>query len=80
MSHKSVEMLIGRLATDEALRARFLAQPAETLLSLEEGGLELSLAEIEALLAMPADSWTAMASAVHTRLQKIALSGDRLEP
>jgi hypothetical protein len=80
MSQKSVEIVIGRLATDEALRARFLADPAGTLGCLREGGLELNPVEIEALLEVPPEAWPAMAAWVHPRLQKIALKGGCREP
>jgi len=76
MSQKSVEIVIGRIATDETLRARFLADPARTLGSLRETGLDLNPLEIEALLEMPSESWPAIAAWIHPRLQKIALSGD----
>jgi hypothetical protein len=79
MSQKSVEIVIGRLATDEALRARFLADPAGTLRSLWESGLELNPGEVEALLETPPESWAAMATRIHPRLQKIALRADRSE-
>jgi len=80
MSQKSVEIVIGRLATDETLRTRFLADPVLTLLSLREGGLDLNHGEIQALLEMPIAGWRAMADLVHPRLQKIAMKGDRPEP
>jgi hypothetical protein len=80
MSQKSVEIVIGRLATDETLRVRFLADPDGTLRFLCEGGHDLNLAEIEALLEMPTKAWIVMATWVHPRLQKIALKGDRPDP
>ena len=80
MSHRSVEIVIGRLATDETLRARFMADAVGTLRQLREGGLDLNLAEIHALLEMPDEAWAVMASWVHPRLQKIALKGDGREP
>jgi len=79
MSQKSVEIVIGRLATDETLRARFLADPAGTLLSFCEAGLDLNPAEIDALLEMPTECWTVAAAWVHPRLQKIALGKDDRE-
>ena len=80
MSHRSVEIVIGRLATDETLRAHFLAEPAVTLRELRDGGLDLNVAEVQALLEMAPGSWVEMASRVHPRLQKVALKGDRQEP
>jgi hypothetical protein len=80
MSQKSIEIVIGRLATDETLRARFLADPAGTLRSLRETGLVLNSVEVEALLEMPKETWVALAAAIHPRLQKIAWSEDVSEP
>ena len=79
MSQKNVEILIGRLATDEPLRARFLADPATTLRSLREAGLDLNPVEVEALLEMPPEAWLALAARIHPRLQKIAWSEDGRE-
>jgi hypothetical protein len=76
MSQKCIEMVIGRIATDEALRARFVGDPFGTLQSLRAGGVDLNPAEVEALLAMPVESWDAIARWIHPRLQKIALQGD----
>ena len=73
MSQKCVEMVIGRLATDEALRARFSANPSSTLEHLREGGVDLTPGEIEALRETPAGLWDLVASGIHPRLQKIAL-------
>ena len=75
MSQKSVEVVIGRLATDEALRRRFFANPAGTLESLRHQGLDLNPGEIEALLEMPVALWTVLASWVHPRLQKVSPKG-----
>jgi hypothetical protein len=77
MSQKSVEIVIGKLATDEALRSRFLANPMAALDELGERGLDLNPAETEALLAIPKGVWIVMPRWIHPRLQKIALSADR---
>ena len=74
MSHKNVEIVIGRLATDEALRARFSVDPKSTLRHLQGAGLDLSPGEIEALLRTPVALWAFIATCVHPRLQKIALN------
>ena len=80
MSQKSVEIVIGRLVTDEKLRARFFADPAGTLRSLCECGHDFNPVEIAALLEMSAEAWAVMARGVHPRLRKIALKGDCHEP
>src|SRR5262245_9905872 len=71
MSQKSVEIVIGRLATDEGLRARFIRYPQATLGHLREGGLDLNPGEVEALLDMPVGVLNLLAAWVHPRLQKI---------
>jgi hypothetical protein len=73
MSQKCVEVVIGRLATDEALRARFSVDPSATLEQLRESGVDLTPYEIEALRDTPAGLWELVASWIHPRLQKIAL-------
>jgi hypothetical protein len=80
MSQKNVEIIIGRLATDETLRARFIADPAGTLRSLSEAGLDLNPTEVDALLRTPNAFWGVMGRWVHPRLQKAALKGDCHEP
>jgi len=79
MSQKSVEIVIGKLATDEALRAQFLADPVAALDRLSERGLDLNPAERGALLAIPKGVWIVMPRWIHPRLQKIALSTDRTD-
>src|SRR5262249_3335822 len=80
MSQKCVEVVIGRLATDEGLRARFSSNPEATLRQLAESGIDLNSAESEALLEMPMALLDLLAIWVHPRLQKIALKGDRHDP
>ena len=71
MSHRSVEMVIGRLATDEGLRRRFLEDPAGVLDELCGQGCELSPVEIRALAALDQAAITAFAEALDRRLQKV---------
>jgi len=80
MSQKNVEIVIGKLATDEALRTRFTRDPTKTLRELGETGLELTTGEIRALLEMPAALLNVLASWVHPRLQKVAFKKDQQEP
>jgi len=76
MSQKSVEIMIGRLITDESLRADFQVDPVRSLRAMESAGLELNPAEFAALVEMPVAAWAAMAAWIHPRLQKVALKGD----
>lgn len=73
MSQKSVETVIGRLVTDEALRAHFWDDSRSTLTRLQDAGLDLTVGEIEALRRTPLALWDFVAKCVHPRLQKIAL-------
>ena len=73
MSHRSVETIIGRLATDEGFRRRFLADPASVLDELRRQGCELSPVEIGALSDLDQAAITAFAEALDRRLQKVDL-------
>jgi len=72
MSHRNVETLIGRLATDPALRHRFANDPAGVLQELRKQGCELSLVEVEALSATNADAIRLFADALDRRIQRAA--------
>ena len=76
MSQKCVEMIFGKLATDEELRRRFQADPAGTLAVLAERGFELTRAEIEALAATNAELFSRLSEAIDPRLQKASLRSD----
>jgi hypothetical protein len=73
MSQKTVQLVIGRLLTDEDLRARFVERPLETLTELREQGFELSDDEIDALSRSDAKVWPSMARRIHPRLQRCSL-------
>ena len=73
MGQRSVEILIGRLVTDEELRGRFIVAPLETLRLEQQQGLELTAAELDALLASPLSLWTRLAALLDERLQKASL-------
>ena len=75
MSQRSVERVIGRLATDEGYRRRFVAHPEETLRESMEAGCDLTLCEQRALLALDADSIERFADAIDPRLQKCDCQG-----
>jgi len=64
-------MIIGRLATDEGFRRRFLDDPAAVLDELRGQGCELSPVEVRALTALDHAAITAFAEALDRRLQKV---------
>jgi hypothetical protein len=76
MSHANVERVIGRLATDEALRRRFELDPEAVLDELTiAGGLELSACERHALAGLDPDRLAEFAEALDARIQKADLCG-----
>ena len=68
-----VEMLIGRLITDEQFRIEFLEAPEATLHALRDCGLDLSRTEIAALVNTDPLVWARTAEAIDPRLQKASL-------
>lgn len=73
MSQLHVERIIGVLATDEALRRRFTADPIATLHELAERGIELTSFELGSLACLNPDDLERFARAIDARLQKIDL-------
>ena len=75
LAQRIVEILIGRLVTDEQFRSDFLTAPENTLLDYCNGrGLDLSSTEIAALLATDRTLWGRTADALDGRLQKASLT------
>ena len=70
MAQRTIEVLIGRLITDEEFRAGFLNHPEKTLVALCDYGWELSRTEIAALVATDPALWARTADALDPRLQK----------
>jgi hypothetical protein len=77
MGQRLVEMLIGRLITDEQFRSEFLDEPEKTLAGLFDRGLELSRTEIAALVNTDPTLWARTAEAIDPRLQKASLKNAR---
>jgi hypothetical protein len=75
VAQRSVEMVVGRLATDESFRAAFQRDPVGTLERLAPE-IVLTRTEREALASTPAAAWDGIAASLDTRLQKIALPED----
>ena len=73
MAQRIIEMLIGRLITDEQFRAEFLGHPEDTLLGLRELGMDMSRTEIAALVDTDPTLWARAAEDLDPRLQKASL-------
>src|SRR5262245_59731591 len=70
MSHRSVETLLGRLATDPTLRRRFARNAGSLLEELRSQGLELTGVELEALASTEAHAIDCFAQSLDERLRK----------
>jgi hypothetical protein len=74
MAYKSVQLIIGQLLTDEEFRAKFCKHPTATLSSLRESGVDLTSAEIDALLWTNRRLWKLGPEWIDPRLQRCSLS------
>ena len=77
MSQRNVELVIGRLATDEDFRRRFASDPGAALALAASCGLELTAVERQALIDLEVDACERFAACVDPRLQKVGLSRNR---
>jgi hypothetical protein len=73
MAHKTVQLIIGRILTDEELREEFLLAPVETLSSFRDSGFALTDAEIAALTNTDQRLWRSGADWIDSRLQRCCL-------
>ncbi len=73
MSQRNVEIVIGRLVTDEAFRATFIRDPGAALARFAELGYELTWVEIAALKATDPGLWNRTAEQIDARLQNASL-------
>jgi hypothetical protein len=73
MSQRSVEQVIGRLATDEDFRRRFEAERETVLQELIASGTELTPVELRALRDLDFSACRRFAKCLDPRLQKISL-------
>lgn len=71
MSHRHVETLIGRLATDPQLRRRFEDGPLALLHELVAQGCEFSSIELDALASIDRASMRAFAGSLDPRLRRV---------
>jgi hypothetical protein len=70
---RSIEILIGRLITDEGFRRLFVLDPAAVLVSANDWGLQLTHSERAAILATDSQLWEKVADQIDSRLQKASL-------
>jgi hypothetical protein len=73
VSHKTVQLVIGWLLTDEDLRSQFMQRPRETLANLRDRGYEFTPEEFEAILLCDPTLWPASAEKIHPRLRRASL-------
>jgi hypothetical protein len=73
VTQRCIEMVIGRLVTDEEFRETFLSDPHRALGELLERGTHLTHAEIAALIATDSALWGRVAEQIDQRLQKASL-------
>ena len=74
MTQRGVEIVLGRLATDEVVRRRFEEAPALALRDLLALGIELSAVERLALESLDPSAVQRFAQALDPRLQKAMLA------
>lgn len=81
MSQKTVEILLGKLVTDEEVRHRFREAPLEILDCIRRAGHDLSAVEAEALRSLDTEALERFARALDPRLQKACLhTNPRINP
>ncbi len=73
MAQKSVEQVIGRLATDEDFRRRFEIDRGGALQEIVAGGFPLTPVEFRALLDLDLRACQRFADRLDPRIQKISL-------
>ena len=77
MAQRNIEVLIGRLVTDEAFRSLFRNDAVAAVERFIEAGYELTPTEIAAVIATNGDLWTIVADQIDPRLQKASLGTRR---
>ena len=80
VAQRSIEILIGRLITDEAFRSAFRRSATKTLRGFVESGYELTPLEMTAVCTTPVDVWEEVATRIDARLQKTSLETRREHP
>jgi hypothetical protein len=73
MSQRAVEVIVGRLITDEEFRQAFVREPRRALEDLAAQGVSLTATEIRALIATRATLWAEVGGQIAPDLQKACL-------
>jgi hypothetical protein len=76
MSLRTVQLIVGRLVTDEEYRLDFLRDPVRALTTLRDQGVELTAAEIDALIRTDQTLWSDVAARIDKDLQRSSLLAD----
>ena len=74
MSQRGVEIVLGKLVSDEAARERFERAPEATLRQLAREGIELNHVEFAALATLDAEQLRRFATTLDRRLCKVNLA------
>jgi len=81
VSQRAIEMIVGRLVTDEAFRRAFERDPRHTLEQMLAEGFSLTETEIRALIGTRPGLWSEMGDQIDPHLQKADLgSGEKDRP
>jgi hypothetical protein len=78
VAQRSIEILIGRLLTNESFRRAFLKNPSNALQTFCDSGHELTPLEINALSTTAVEWWSEVADKIDPRLQQADLGMERL--
>ena len=70
MSLRTVQLIVGRLVTDEEYRLDFLRDPDRALRTLRDQGVELTAGEIDALIRTDRTLWSDAATRIDPGLQR----------
>ena len=73
MSQRAIEIIVGRLVTDEAFRKAFERGPRQALEQMLAQGLGLTETEIGALIGTRLSLWAEMGDQIDPHLQKADL-------
>jgi DNA-binding NarL/FixJ family response regulator len=77
MSQWGLQLVIGKLITDEGFRRHFEERGGECLVRLCERGVDLSETEIAALVEASPQLWSRMATQIHCGLRNVVATFER---